>query len=86
MKIARSVLAASLALSSLALSSVTLLGLAPAAFAEKVYTGEVCTTQVHKLTADINWQTKLNVAENEAQKDNKLIFWMHMLGKIDGAT
>jgi hypothetical protein len=81
MKIARSIVAASLALSSLIIP-----GLSERAEAEKVYTGEVCTLQVHKLTSDIAWQTKLNVAEDQAQKENKLVFWMHMLGKIDGAT
>ena len=81
MKILKSAVAASLALSSFILP-----GLAPGAQAEKVFSGEVCTTQVHKLTSDIKWETKLNLAEAEAQTDGKLVFWMHMLGKIDGAT
>jgi hypothetical protein len=81
MKIINSALAASLALSSLLVP-----GLMPGALAEKVYTGEVCTVQVHKLTSDIKWETKLPVAEAEANTDGKLIFWMHMVGKIDGAT
>ncbi|MBS1988927.1 MAG: hypothetical protein JSS83_00340 [Cyanobacteria bacterium SZAS LIN-3] len=81
MKIVASTLTA-----TLALAGSLLPGLAPAALAEKVYTGEVCSVQVHKLTTGIKWETKLPVAEAEAQKDGKLVFWMHMLGKIDGAT
>jgi hypothetical protein len=81
MKFINSALAATLALSSLLVP-----GLTPQALAEKVYNGEVCTVQVHKLTSDIKWETKLNAAEAEAAKDNKLVFWVHMVGKIDGAT
>jgi ABC-type sugar transport system substrate-binding protein len=81
MKFINSALAATIALSSFIVP-----GLAPQAQAEKVYTGEVCTVAVHKLTSDIHWETKLNAAEAEAAKDNKLVFWMHMVGKIDGAT
>jgi hypothetical protein len=41
---------------------------------------------VHALTSDIDWYKNLNKAEDEAQKSGKLIFWLHILGKIDGAT
>jgi hypothetical protein len=84
----KKILAASLFLAS-ALSGLLLTGAppgTPAVRAEKVYSGQVCTVAVQKLTSDIKWQTKLNLAEDEAQKENKLVFWMHMLGKIDGAT
>ena len=81
MKIVASALRATIALTAL-LSPA----LAPAAYAEKVYTGEVCTVQVHKLTTGIKWETKLPEAEARASTDGKLVFWMHMLGKIDGAT
>ncbi len=81
MKFINSALAATVALSAFLVP-----GLAPQALAEKVYTGEVCTVQVHKLTTDINWQTKLPLAEEQAAKENKLVFWAHMVGKIDGAT
>jgi hypothetical protein len=54
--------------------------------AEKVLQGEVCSARVHALTTAIDWQKNLDDAEEIARKENKLIFWMHMLGKIDGAT
>jgi hypothetical protein len=54
--------------------------------AETVYQGSVCSTRVNTLTNQIDWQTNLKDAENLAREQNKLVFWMHMLGKIDGAT
>jgi hypothetical protein len=58
----------------------------PAYSARPVLTGEVCDTRVHMLTSQIEWYDNLHKAESEAQKDGKLVFWMHMLGHIDGAT
>ena len=54
--------------------------------AEQVLQGEVCSMNVHKLTTGIDWYTDLKKAEKAAAEQNKLVFWMHMLGKIDGAT
>ena len=54
--------------------------------AETVYQGNVCSTRVNTLTGQIDWNTDLSKAEQQAREQNKLVFWMHMLGKIDGAT
>jgi hypothetical protein len=54
--------------------------------AETVYQGSVCSLNVHKLTSDITWYTDLKQAEKLAAGENKLVFWVHMLGKVDGAT
>ncbi len=54
--------------------------------AEKVLQGEVCEANVHKLTSDIEWYKSLGKAEKAAAEQNKLIFWLHIVGKIDGAT
>jgi hypothetical protein len=63
------------------------IGLVPVAVnAETVYQGSVCSSRVNTLTNQIDWQTNLKEAEGLAQQQNKLVFWMHMLGKIDGAT
>ncbi|HEY9755560.1 MAG TPA: hypothetical protein V6C97_10390 [Oculatellaceae cyanobacterium] len=64
-----------------------LLGFASnASLSETVYQGSVCSSRVESLTGQIDWQTNLKKAQEQAQKENKLVFWMHMLGKIDGAT
>jgi hypothetical protein len=63
------------------------LGLIPLAVnAETVYQGSVCSSRVNELTNQIDWHTNLKEVEGLAQQQNKLVFWMHMLGKIDGAT
>jgi hypothetical protein len=54
--------------------------------AEKVLEGQVCSQRVHELTSEIDWYKSLNKAEDAAREQGKLVFWVHMLGKIDGAT
>ncbi|CAN5378062.1 hypothetical protein BH10CYA1_BH10CYA1_20760 [soil metagenome] len=58
----------------------------PAARAEKVLEGQVCSARVHALTSEIDWYKNLDKAEDAAKQQGKLVFWVHMLGKIDGAT
>lgn len=54
--------------------------------AEKVIPGAVCSIQAHKLSSEIEWYKSLNKAKEAAQREGKLIVWIHMVGKIDGAT
>jgi len=49
-------------------------------------TGSVTEERVAKLTTDITWYTSLSAAEEAARSQNKLIFWVHMLGNLDGKT
>jgi hypothetical protein len=51
-----------------------------------VLRGEVCSERVHALTSDMAWFTNLHRAEAQAKAENKLVLWVHMVGKIDGAT
>jgi hypothetical protein len=78
---AKRLLALTLLSASLSLSAVP-----PAISARPVLTGEVAEERVKELTTAIDWQDNLREAEAQAQKSGKLIFWMHMLGHIDGAT
>ena len=39
-----------------------------------------------KTARSIKWETSLDRAKEAAQKYNKPIFWVHMLGNIDGFT
>ena len=48
--------------------------------------GTVSEERVHALTTEIDWYHNLHKAEDEARKEGKLVFWMHMLGHIDGCT
>jgi hypothetical protein len=59
----------------------------PATFAAPpVLTGQIAEERVKELTTAINWHDDLKQAEAESQKTGKLIFWIHILGHIDGAT
>ncbi|CAN5422117.1 hypothetical protein BH11CYA1_BH11CYA1_09200 [soil metagenome] len=80
-KTRRFVISSTLALTALVLQSINV-GMS----AKAVLNGEVCSSNVHKLTTEINWYKSLNKAEDEAGREGKLIVWVHMLGKIDGST
>ncbi len=74
------------ALAGTLLLSFVLSGSAQPSYAEKVLQGEVCSERVHELTSEINWNRNLHKAEDEARQQGKLVFWLHIVGKIDGAT
>ena len=40
--------------------------------------------QVDRLNGKINWLKSLDEAKQIAQSSNKPIFWVHVLGEIDG--
>lgn len=42
--------------------------------------------RTQKLTQSIEWNRSFDRAKMEAQRSNKPIFWVHMLGSIDGHT
>jgi hypothetical protein len=44
---------------------------------------QACAT---KVATEIKWHNSLDTALATARKENKLVFYMHMLGKIDGDT
>lgn len=52
----------------------------------RMLNGQVSEDRVERLTNEINWHYSLPAALSEAQKTGKLVVWIHMLGKIDGAT
>ena len=41
---------------------------------------------VATLTTKISWQTSLDAAKDLARKEGKMVFWMHMLGELNGST
>jgi hypothetical protein len=48
--------------------------------------GQVNHTRTNQLTSEIQWNTSLYQAERTAAQQGKLVFWMHMLGTLSGAT
>lgn len=47
---------------------------------------EIANANAVKLISTIKWYDSLDAALEEARKESKLVFYMHMLGKIDGNT
>jgi hypothetical protein len=64
------------------------LAVANAATAANVETisGADAGTQAKAIKYGINWVNSLSNAEELAKRSHKPIFWMHMLGNIDGYT
>lgn len=48
--------------------------------------GTEARTNVDRLTSDVHWFGNLRDAEDSGRQKDRPILWMHMLGKIDGAT
>lgn len=48
--------------------------------------GTAAHQKTSKLSSDINWYHVLSQAEAAAKQQNKLVFWVQMLGDIKGAT
>jgi hypothetical protein len=71
----KTILAAALLLTSSSVASAT-----------PMMCGSVAEERVNELTSQIQWFHSLKKAEETAQKENKMIFWMHMVGHLDGAT
>ena len=47
---------------------------------------KVVEKQVKKLTSKVHWYDSLEEATEKARKENKLVFWLHALGDLDGTT
>lgn len=78
-------------LSSLSLALLVSLALAPGiwtaeAKGPKMISGQVSEQKVDKLLSGIHWYESLPQAEAVAKQQGKPIVWVHMLGKMDGAT
>jgi hypothetical protein len=52
----------------------------------KLMCGNVTESNVMNLVHQVQWHQSLPQAEYEAQRQGKMVFWMHMLGNLSGAT
>ena len=61
---------------------------APPVAAEQltVLPSDVAGKQAYVTNKGINWYSSLPAACAQAKHDGKLVFWLHMLGSINGAT
>jgi len=58
----------------------------PAQAGQTVISGQINHDNTAVLTTQMNWFHSLGQAETEAVHQNRLIFWVQMLGSMDGAT
>lgn len=55
-------------------------------YCQKVVAGSEASRNAQKLVTKIHWTQSLDEAKLQAQKEGKMIFWMHMLGSLEGTT
>jgi hypothetical protein len=51
-----------------------------------VVTSDQASKSAFVVNKGINWYNQLDGAKQAARQQRKLVFWVHMLGSIDGAT
>ena len=71
---------------SLALALSSLLLIAAGGREKKSVSSDVASRRAAALTSSIPWKSSIDEALAEAKAEGKLVFWIHMLGSIDGTT
>lgn len=62
------------------------LSLSPASCDEELIPGHVAKTKIERVALGINWESDLEKAKERAKRENKMILWVNMIGKMEGAT
>ena len=68
------------------IAAVCIANTSPSFAGPQLMSGNVTQNNVAQLTSQIQWHQSLPQAEYQAQRDGKMVFWMHMLGNLSGAT
>lgn len=73
---------------SYALTALVSASLVGPSFAERltVISAPEATKEAFQVNKRISWHNDLDAAKKQAATDKKLIFWVHMLGSMDGKT
>lgn len=71
-----------------ALTLLVSASLAGPTFADKltVISAPEASKEAFQVNKRISWQDNLDAARKKAAADKKLVFWVHMLGSMDGKT
>jgi hypothetical protein len=59
---------------------------APAQNNRQLLPGHVAKENITKVNSEIHWNTSLNSSLEQARQSHKMVLWLHMIGKMDGAT
>jgi hypothetical protein len=54
--------------------------------AHRMVRGPEAGARVEHLLTELKWETSLEDAKQRAAAEGKLVFWVQMLGRIDGST
>ena len=65
------------------LALLAVVSLAAAAAAQDV-TARKAEKNIQKVTTVIDWRTELEAAKSEAAENDKLVFWMQIVGDLPG--
>jgi len=57
----------------------------PGSASQLVVSGQTTHAGIQKLNS-VSWYRSLAQAQAEALRSGKMIFWLHILGNVDGAT
>ncbi len=60
--------------------------IAPGFCGEELMPGYVAKNKIQQVATGIEWNTDLKAAEDKAKESNKMILWINMIGKMEGAT
>jgi len=82
MKPGRRRLASGIVLSILAATTFVV----PSLAGEELVPGYVAKSKIHQVSTGIEWNTELDAAQEKAKNANKMILWINMIGKMEGAT
>lgn len=52
----------------------------------RMVSGDDAQARVNNLTSEIRWYQSLDQAKAVAREQGKMVFWVHMLGNLSGAT
>ena len=74
------------ALMGLALSLALIAPSVPGNAGPIVLGGQVAQQRVTGMTNEIHWTTSMYQAQDQARREGKMVFWVHMLGDMKGAT
>lgn len=69
----------------LSLAAISLY-IAPGLCGEELVPGYVAKNKIQQVATGIEWNTDLKAAEDKAKESNKMILWINMIGKMEGAT
>lgn len=56
------------------------------ALSPRIISGEIAQKRVAALTLNVHWFDSLDDAKAAAKHTGKLIFWVHMLGELNGES